>query len=265
MCFRSADGEPSEACVNFFGGDGDDSSEDSNNDAEEDGSKADENQSAEQVPKLPSPFLQASSKLPAPLLKPGESQTPSYSAGATSSVFVNPFEQAEQAKLGILEKHVRLTEAAPKKPASKQVCFKFRKGTCHLGAKCRFFHDRSNIALGGVRDRSDSSVTSETEQDSGPGFGRGDKSFTFPGHGGGTGGHVRRGGGGGGDGRFYHPAAQFSQGQPADLRSLDEDNYMNSARGRKRCGVTDHLVPPKKALMGLDDLRKKERPWTTKK
>ena len=263
MHFRSGPGEPSEACVNFFDGEGSDSSEDSDSRANEDASKTDESQSAEQAPaKLPNPFLQSSSKLPAPHLKAGDTQTPSYAAGGpTSSVFVNPFEQAEQAKLGILEKHVRLTEAAPKKPASKQVCFKFRKGTCHLGAKCRFFHDRSNIVLGGTTDRTDSAASLETaEQDSGPGFGRGDKSFTFPTHGG-RGGR----GGGGGDGRFYHPAAQFSRGQPVDLRSLDEDNYMNAAKGRKRCGVTDALVPPKKAMTGLEDLRRKERPWTTKK
>lgn len=275
LTLSRSDHEGPEACTNFFGGGGGDgSSEDSDACAEEEegSGKAEEeeiDQSAEQAPKLPSPFLlqaDSKSKLPGPPLKSG-GKPPAPDdcvSGPTSSVFVNPFQQAEQAKLGILEKHVRLTEAAPRKPASKQVCFKFRKGTCHLGTRCRFFHDRSNIALGGDRSGGGGSAvaSSETEQqDSGAAFGRGDRTFQFSGHGGAGGG----GRGGGADGRFYHPAARFSRGQPADPQAFDEDNYMNAAKGRKRFGVSDDLVPPKKALTGLQEFRKKERPWTTKK
>ncbi|KAK7087249.1 hypothetical protein V1264_021324 [Littorina saxatilis] len=249
-CMRPSP-EEGKSSVNFFAEDGGNSSDDSDADAEQDcGEGEDNSDTTQHVPKLPNPFLQASSKLPAPLLQTGEEEAVS---GGTCSVFGNPFRQAEQAKLGILEKHVPLTEAAPKKPASKQVCFKFKKGLCHLGAKCRFFHDRSNVPLGRYTDRSGAV---DAEENSGQAFGRGDSGFQFQGGG---------GGGEGGEGQLYHPVAQFSRGQPADPRAFDEDDYMSSGKRKKRHGVTDELVPPKKALTDLHGHRKKERPWTTKK
>lgn len=252
--------------INFFGEAGDDgSSEESDKDVDTD-EKSNSRKIAlqvSQVPKLPTPVFHegvSHSKLAAPHLIPGESKVSlpsSFLPGGTSSVFVNPFEQAEQAKLGILERHVRLTEAAPTKPASKPMCFKFKKGKCHLGDKCRFFHDRSNIALGSLA--ASSGLNSETEQDSeqGFGFGHGDKNFQFPGHGESNGTRVV--------GQLYHPAACFSAGQPADPNICDDDNYMKAMKGKKRFGVTDNLQPPKKALVELDSHRTRERPWTVMK
>ncbi|KAL8571531.1 hypothetical protein ACOMHN_056826 [Nucella lapillus] len=258
-CFREDVEAAKESSGNFFTTkDDNDSSDDSNAGAEPDSGKTEENQQADTVPKLPTPFLQ--SKLPSPHLNPEERKSSSPFPGPTSSVFVNPFAQAELAKLGILEKHVRLTEAAPKKPASKQVCFKFKKGKCFLGEKCRFFHDRSNIALGSGSDRTAAageSASPEPDHPVGAGFGRGDRSFQFSGFGGAP--EI------GGDGQFYHPVAHFSRGQPAEPQVIDDDNYMAAAKRKKRHGVTDSLQPPKRAMEDLGSLRKQERPWTMKK
>ncbi|XP_076452392.1 uncharacterized protein LOC143288023 isoform X2 [Babylonia areolata] len=258
---REDAGITKEVSVNFFAEGDNDSSDDATADAESNSSSSKpeekQQQQAENVPKLPNPFLQKT-KLPSPHLK-SKKKSQTLIPGPTSSVFVNPFEQAEQAKLGILEKHVRLTEAAPQKPATKQVCFKFKKGKCFLGDKCRFFHDRSNIALGAGSgsEGSGEAASPVAVQDEGPGFGRGDRSFKFPGFGGASGVNA--------DGQFYHPAAQFSQGQPADPRTMDDDSYMAGAKGKKRHGITDSLMPPKKAMTDLGGLRKQERPWTVKK
>ncbi|XP_062590843.1 uncharacterized protein LOC134252388 [Saccostrea cucullata] len=42
----------------------------------------------------------------------------------------------------------------------------------------------------------------------------------------------------------------------------DDDNYMANAKRKKRSGITDNLLPPKRALKSLDKQRQSERPWT---
>ena len=43
---------------------------------------------------------------------------------------------------------------------------------------------------------------------------------------------------------------------------VDDDSYMGQAKRKKRFGVTNSLIPPKKALTALDESRQKQRPWT---
>ena len=65
------------------------------------------------------------------------------------SVFTNPFREAEEAKLAMLEKHVKM---APDRANQlfingKKVCINYRKGRCRFGHNCKFAHD-SDIERG---------------------------------------------------------------------------------------------------------------------
>ncbi|XP_050411220.1 uncharacterized protein LOC126825594 [Patella vulgata] len=145
-------------------------------------------------------------KLPNPLL--GDVQT--------SSVFINPFKQAELDKQSVLEKHVQMTEK--RNLSNKKVCFKFKKGKCYKGKSCRFLHDIDTVR---------GTVYNSSE----------DSSNHIPG-----------------------AAMQRFIEEP-----VDDDNYLLNAKRKKRHGVSDHLIPPKKALLSLEEQRSKERPWTMKK
>lgn len=56
----------------------------------------------------------------------------------TVLIIGNRFAQEERAKKALYEKHVKMTED---KITSQPHCFKFRKGACRKGDKCRFRHD----------------------------------------------------------------------------------------------------------------------------
>lgn len=175
--------------------------------------------------------VEAPEKLHNPLCS-GPEKLPSLLEATASrigtSVFVNPFEEAEQAKNHILEKHVKLTQAAPKKPAHQPVCWKFKKGKCHLGKNCRFFHDREN---------------SVTEEDSHASGNPTPVQTSYR--------------------QVYHPSAYIdAHKRPLEQEPLDEDNYMASVNKKKRFGMTDNLVPPKRAFELLQRQREIERPWT---
>ncbi|XP_037068811.1 uncharacterized protein LOC119090122 [Pollicipes pollicipes] len=60
-----------------------------------------------------------------------------------TSVFSNPYRQAEDARRAILEKHVKLTTAPAdlRQINGKQVCWNYRKGRCRFGRGCKFAHD----------------------------------------------------------------------------------------------------------------------------
>ncbi|RUS87642.1 hypothetical protein EGW08_004565 [Elysia chlorotica] len=182
-------------------------------------------------------------RLPNPLLGglcndklPGLNEAASSRIG--TCVFVNPFAEAEQAKFQILEKHVKLTAAAPKKPAHQPVCWKFKKGRCHMGKNCRFFHDMES-----QRVETEGDGTPETNGTSPPA-----NTNTHP---------------SGSDRMTYHPAAYFdARRRPLPPDPEDEDHYMSGMRKKKRYGVADNLLPPKKAFESLQRQRAKERPWT---
>ncbi|KAK0068801.1 hypothetical protein Bpfe_001764 [Biomphalaria pfeifferi] len=145
-----------------------------------------------------------------------------------TSVFKNPFQEAEQAKNQILERHVKLTQAAPRKPAHQPVCWKFKKGKCHMGKNCRFFHDPE------IRTIPDSDHSPTDTQNS--------TSHTIS---------------------VYHPSAfALSDSKRSAVEEEDDDSYMGSMKKKKRYGVTDNMLPPKKALESLQRQREKERPWT---
>ncbi|XP_043282502.1 uncharacterized protein [Venturia canescens] len=77
------------------------------------------------------------SKLPLP--------TPNFAALPTlkTSVFTNPFVEAERAKSAILEKHVKMTPTLDdtKMINGRKICWNYRKGRCRFGHNCTFAHD----------------------------------------------------------------------------------------------------------------------------
>lgn len=60
-----------------------------------------------------------------------------------TSVFTNPFKEAENAKQAILEKHVKMvsTQNSVKIINGKKICWNYRKGKCRFGHNCIYAHD----------------------------------------------------------------------------------------------------------------------------
>lgn len=135
------------------------------------------------------------------------------------SVFTNPFEQAEQAKNTVLEKHVKMVERNIPKGRAGQVCFKYKKGKCPYGKNCRYSHDLSSELI--------SKPPAMTEEKS---------AFDF-----------------------HHHSITVQKIEP---EVEDDDSYMANSKRKKRAGVTDNIVPSKRALKPLDKQRRSERPWT---
>ncbi|XP_046427813.1 uncharacterized protein [Neodiprion pinetum] len=85
--------------------------------------------------------------------------TPDFNVTPTlkTSVFSNPFVEAEKAKSAILEKHVKMTPTLDdtKMINGKKICWNYRKGRCRFGHNCTFAHDsdlhRSAIELESAR------------------------------------------------------------------------------------------------------------------
>ncbi|XP_026758059.2 uncharacterized protein LOC113517554 [Galleria mellonella] len=73
-------------------------------------------------------------KLPKPALGESSLQT---------SVFSNPFVEAELAKAAILEKHVKMVPGKDNVQMinGKKICWNYRKGRCRFGHHCKYAHD----------------------------------------------------------------------------------------------------------------------------
>ncbi|XP_015599105.1 uncharacterized protein LOC107269585 [Cephus cinctus] len=71
--------------------------------------------------------------------------TPDFNSTPTlkTSVFSNPFVEAEKAKSAILEKHVKMTPTLDdtKMINGRKICWNYRKGRCRFGHNCTFAHD----------------------------------------------------------------------------------------------------------------------------
>ncbi|KXJ27780.1 zinc finger CCCH domain-containing protein 15 [Exaiptasia diaphana] len=80
--------------------------------------------------------------LPSPELEPTVDNNSSRTF-QESSVFYNPFKAEEKKKLDLLEKHVHLSSLTPPPKRNKGICYKFQKGKCRFGDKCRFAHNVS--------------------------------------------------------------------------------------------------------------------------
>ncbi|XP_019876669.1 uncharacterized protein LOC109604572 [Aethina tumida] len=60
-----------------------------------------------------------------------------------SSVFKNPFIEAENEKEAILQKHVKMVDTKDNVMVinGKKICWNYRKGRCRFGHNCKFAHD----------------------------------------------------------------------------------------------------------------------------
>lgn len=81
--------------------------------------------------------------LPPPSLGSNKLPPPTLNTCSDSSVFANPFKAQADQKLNALQKHVPLTmQAKPSQIGGKRVCVSYRKdGRCRFGIKCKFAHD----------------------------------------------------------------------------------------------------------------------------
>eukprot|EP00794_Sanderia_malayensis_P014254 gene14254-15741_t len=71
-------------------------------------------------------------------------ETPEFKS-VTSSIFANPFRKEEEDKLSILSRHVKLSEhrqesGSKSKKGDTRHCYKYLKGKCRFGDKCKFVH-----------------------------------------------------------------------------------------------------------------------------
>lgn len=82
----------------------------------------------------------ASLKLPTPDFQ--VKSTPSEIGAQPTSVFKNPFLEAENEKQAVLQKHVRMVDLSNTIMINgKKICWNYRKGRCRFGHNCRFAHD----------------------------------------------------------------------------------------------------------------------------
>lgn len=79
----------------------------------------------------------------------------------SSSVFNNPYREAENYEQSLLEQHVKMTAVKKeiKDAKRKKICFKFNKGKCRLGDKCRFLHSYLPNTEQNASDCEDETVT----------------------------------------------------------------------------------------------------------
>ena len=143
-----------------------------------------------------------------------------------TSVFTNYFHKAEEAKLAVLEHHVKLTteqiktkNEQTKQKNRKAICISFQRGRCRFGAKCRFAHN----APAGVHQ---TGMDTSSEM-SAPKFG-------------------------------LLPSARM----PLTIEPEDDEDADKQKKRKHRSGVNDGLVPPKRAMKSLEQQRQHERPWT---
>lgn len=83
---------------------------------------------------------EAASREKLPLPTPDFNSAPAL---LRTSVFSNPFVEAERAKSAILEKHVKMTPTLDdtKTINGRKICWNYRKGRCRFGHNCTFAHD----------------------------------------------------------------------------------------------------------------------------
>lgn len=135
-----------------------------------------------------------------------------------NSVFSNPFRAKEDQKEAILTHHIGVTQ----KPETgtmfngKKVCYNFRKGRCRHGHKCKFAHD--NDVSKSVSDNLYSVKYDEAAQISN----EKQNTDTIP---------------------------KIQMGSTEELNLTEEASVVSISSGKKkRPGLTDGLVPSKKAM-----------------
>ncbi|XP_030591409.1 uncharacterized protein LOC115784343 [Archocentrus centrarchus] len=163
-------------------------------------------------------------KLPTPSLDSITSKklpSPPLNASSDTSVFANPFKAQADQKLSALQKHVPLTmQAKPSQIGGKRICLSYRKdGRCRFGIKCKFAHD-SDLQTPAILTDFHPPVSEETPEAEGSSSG----------------------------GR--------SQSTP---REIKEEEAEGQQVKKKRVGLSDSLIPPKRAMKQFTMQRDRER------
>ena len=238
-----------------------------NADSDEDASsdETDEDQAKE---KLPSPQI---AKLKVPGLgkkkkkrKIEPSPKPSFKSSAVGSVWLNPFENAEMKKQSVLEKHVKMTEVVIPTGKKAKICKMFKlKGQCRFGKHCKYSHDIQTISSsqhhpqekpGPVGPAMGSNQRSRFQEKPPP-----PKAHGFMGTV-----NTLRSQSSPGPSRFQERKMRQQEHFMAnqDDQDGDDDKFLAHKKRKVRVGVSESLVPPKRALMALSKQREEERPWT---
>lgn len=177
-----------------------------------------------------------SNKLPRPTFVSADdsSITNFNSPGNATSIFSNPFRDAEQATVSALEKHVRMTMPTEKQNEinGRQICWNYRKGKCRFGHNCKFAHD-SDIPIDNRLDPNDHHNSNMRFQSQ------------IPYH------------------QITHCEASFGvtmdeNGNEED-GDYDIDGYLKK---KKRPGLCPSLVPSKKVMKQYYKQQQIERPWS---
>lgn len=66
-------------------------------------------------------------------------------------MFTNPFLEEDNAKVAILERHVKMISTDVKVVNGKKICWNYRKKRCPFGHKCKYAHD-SDLQIDPVKD-----------------------------------------------------------------------------------------------------------------
>lgn len=167
------------------------------------------------------------STLPAPSLASPTSNKlppPPLHTSIDSSVFANPFKAQADQKLNALQKHVPLTvQVKPSHIGGKRVCEAYRKnGRCRFDMKCKFAHD-SDLQ------------TPVTPTDSHP-----------PARGEAAGSSEAKSG------------ARGSNNQSSQQETGEEESEGQKVK-KRRVGLSNSLIPPKRALKQYAMQRDRER------
>jgi len=208
--------------------------------------------------------------------KPEKMPLPSFQGsvmegGEIPSVFQNPFQKAEEQRKAILEQHVKMTASLQEKEDEKKKklpCYKFRKGQCHAGDKCRFFHDKQTVSR---REKIDFSADGEQQQQQQqqqqppqqqqvyaaapkllpPEPALFQQDFPPP-----------MAAAGLDQSADHHHQSQQQQHQQQQQQRDPLDDDAEPRQKKKRVGLANNLVPPKRAMSNLSKQRAEERPWT---
>ncbi|XP_019899536.1 uncharacterized protein si:ch211-113e8.11 isoform X2 [Esox lucius] len=184
--------------------------------------------------KVPPPARVASpSKSLTPLLSASPSSfshklpPPPLGASSKSGVFTNPFKAQAELKLNVLQKHVPLTlQARPSQIGGRRMCVAYRKdGRCRFGIKCKFAHDS---------DLQSSIIPSDYDPPTGesPGTDQADPNA---------------------GGSSYPCRPNFLHNQGGEP---EEEGQQSKKR---RIGLSNTLVPPKRAMKNFAMQRKREQ------
>lgn len=144
-----------------------------------------------------------------------------------SSVFTNPFKEQADERLNILQKHVSLTlQAKPALIAGKKICISYRKdGRCRFGSRCKYAHDSDLQNTATFVDRTDSDeVFNPCSDQSQP----------------------------------SHSALLQTPNCPATMPSSEDGGMEEGRPNKKRAGLAETLIPPKRALKQFERQRQKE-------